>query len=251
LSVTNYDPEVAAILDRLVPPPVVEPSHWEELLHEARLGSPRVTGNRRRRRVLALVGAVVAAIVVAIPALAVREGWWFLFPGSPRPTSDVDVVTSGRWSGIDWKMTAYVSAEKGVCVAVTLDVGKPSMGGMSCGSGLRGEPFPHAEPWARHWVGYVYSSPGLYGAPDYVYGPVAEGVHSVDVVLSDGETLRASVIEAPEQLRVPLGFYAVPLPGHVPLASVRARDRFGTVLEERACTFCSDLPLASRAGRPR
>jgi hypothetical protein len=188
--VTDYDPAVAALLDRLVPPPAVEPSRWDELLRGARRGS------QRRRRLLVLVGALVAAVAVAIPAFAVREGWWFLGPGTPRPAGDVVVVTSGRWSGIGWKMTAYVSAAKGLCVALTPDVGHGDMGGMSCGSGLRGEPFPKAEPWARHWVGYVYAWPGLYGVPGYVFGPVAAGVDSVDVILTDGETLRASVIKA-------------------------------------------------------
>jgi hypothetical protein len=238
--VTDYDPALGAILDRLVPPPAVEPNRWEELLREA-----RVARTRRCSRVLVLVGALVVAVVVAIPALAVREGWWFLGPGAPSPTSDVVVVTSGRWAGIDWKMTAYVSADKGVCVALTPELGPGGVGGgMSCGSELRGEPFAPGRPRARHWVGYVYSSPEL-GFPAHVFGPIAEGVDSVDVVLSDGETLRTPALEAPERLGVPLGFYALPLPAGVLLRSVVARDQAGTVLEQRTCLPCLHPPWQS------
>lgn len=257
---TEYDPRIAAILDRLVPPPIAEPS-WEELLRDADALPQRrfpwrslVGGRRRKRRVLVLATTVLVAVVVAIPALAVSKGWWFLGSGAPRPQSDVAVVTSGRAAGIDWTLTAYVSADRGVCVAMTPDVGRGDMGGMSCGHELRGEPaLGSGEGRGRHWVGYVYSSLGLYDFPDFVFGPVADGVDRVDIVLSNGQILRTDTLEGPDALSAPLDFYAVQLPGGVALKSVIARDRSDNVLEERACQICARLPTASseRSGRKR
>jgi hypothetical protein len=187
-------------------------------------------------------------VVVAIPALAVSKGWWFLHSGAPKPKSEVAVVTSGRAAGIDWTMTAYVSGDKGVCVALTLDLGREKTGGMSCGSDVRGEPIRSSgEPLARHWVGYGVFSLRLYDFPDFVSGLVAEGVDRVDVVLSSGQIIGTDTLKGPDELQVPLDFFALPLPRGVSVKSVIARDSSGNVLEQRACRLCAGPASVSSA----
>jgi hypothetical protein len=253
--VTDYDPQIGAILDRLVPPFAAEPNGWQELLRAAGIQPRRrlrwLSGwaaRRRPHKVLVLAAALVTTVVVAIPALAVSKGWWFLHSGAPKPESDVAVVTSGRAAGIDWTMTAYVSADKGVCFGLTPNVGRGDMGSMSCGSDLRGEPNPGAgDRRGQHWVGYVYFSLGLYKFPNFVFGPVAQGVEQVDLVLSNGQVIQADTLQGPDELGAPLDFYAVPVPSRVPLNSLIARDRFGNVLERRACPHCGELPRSGQS----
>ena len=242
----DYEPRIAAALDRLVPPVLVEPTDWDELVREAgelpREGRAplRVRGliADRRRMIAIFAVTAAAALLLAIPAVAVKDGWWFLGGNAPSPTDAVAVVASGRSNGIGWTMTAYVSEDRGVCVALTPEVGQRDMGAGagSCGAGVRGEPiFSRAAPErrGRHWIGYVYLSLGLFGFPDFVFGPAAEGVDRVDVILANGKALRTATIDAPDEFSAPLDFYIVEIPRGTSLTSVVARDRAGTVLERR------------------
>ena len=243
---TDHDPRLRATLDRLVPRPAAQPPAWQDLLREAAAAPPRrfrwpstrLKGSRPRLLVPAL--AVVATALVAIPALALSRDWWFLGTGTPQPASQVAVLEAGRAAGIDWTLTSYLSKDKGVCVALTLDVGQRDTGSLDCGADVRGEPTGGSSAGrARHWVGSVYYSLGLYDFPDFVYGLAAEGVDRVDVVLSDGQTLRTPTLDGPTSLPVAIDFYAVPLPAGGSVKSVIARDRSGTALETRACRACS------------
>ena len=187
---------------------------------------------------------LVTGVAIAVPALAVNQNWWFLTPGAPKPQSAVEVVTSGRTAGINWTLTAYLSRDKGVCVAQTLEAGKGDMGEMACGYELRGEPaLGSGERRGRHWVGYGQSSLGLYDFPDFVDGPVAKGVARVDLVLTNGQTLQTTPLEGPNDL--PVNFYVVPLPRGARLEAVIARDRMGDVLERRTCPLCMHPPWRS------
>jgi hypothetical protein len=132
-------------------------------------------------------------------------------------------------------MTAYVSQDRGVCIALTLDVPGPNdLGGAGCGYELRGEPnlLTTRQEAKRHWVAYVYSAPGLYNLPPFLYGPVADGVERVDVVLVDGKTVEAA-IQRRDDVSVAVDFYITELPRDVGVEAVVARDAAGTVLERR------------------
>jgi hypothetical protein len=193
-----------------------------------------------RRRIL-LVAAVVAAIaLLAVPALALSD-WWFLGPGAPKPEGGVTVVASGRSAGIEWMMTAYVSKDTGVCVALTPQVGQGDSGALGCGADVRGEPNRGSarDRPGKHWVGYQYFALGLFDFPEFVFGPVAHGVDGIDLVLSSGDTLRTTTINGPDELNAPLDFYVVELPRGASIDSIIARDSSGTVLERRRCLRCS------------
>jgi hypothetical protein len=239
---TDYDPRIAAVLDRLIPPLANERIDWDALVGEAgetrRRRVPwaaRLLVTSRQRRIAVLAAAVLATALVALPTLAVSD-WWFLGPGAPKSTSEVTVVASGTSAGTDWTMTAYVSEDKGVCVALTPDVGEGDMGAASCGAGIRGESSRAASGVRseRHWIGYVYFRLGLFEFPDFLFGPIAEGVEEVDVALSNGQTVQAATIDGPDALSAPLDFYVAELPGGVSVESVVARDRADTVLERRS-----------------
>jgi hypothetical protein len=256
---TDYDPTVAAALDRLVPPLSCEPTGWHELLREGGVRSPKGFRQRflgikapRRNRIFVVTAALIATVSVAIPALAVSKGWWFLGTGQPKPQSDVATVTAGRAAGIDWNLTAYLSRGKGVCVALTPDVGKGDMGAMSCGSEVRGEPvLSSSDTSEAHWVGTTYFSLGMHGFPDFVFGPIAEGVDRVDAILENGQVIRTDALKGPDSLRVPVDFYALSFPRGASVRSVIARDRSGHVLEERECFRCGVGSFSSKSRAPR
>jgi hypothetical protein len=248
----SRDPRVSALLDRLVPDRLVEAGDWDELVREAaqpeaphRLGgsSQRYRFNRRRQ-ILALATAIGAAILVAVPALGINGGWWFLGGGEPQPTTGVSVIATGTSAAIDWTLTAFISRNKGACVALTPSVRGRSMGGQICGTNVRGEPNTSRPGTGatRHWIGIGYFALGLYNFPAFLYGPVAQGVDHVDVVLANGARLEARTLDPPDDFGARIDFYVVEVPRHLSVQSVIARDQSGTTLEELPCSGCSPVP---------
>jgi hypothetical protein len=196
--------------------------------------------------------------VLSIPAFGVGEQIVSLFagwrdPGSPVPTASDVVIASGE-AGVQWKIVA-TGSDRGLCLGLFHHAYGDSFGSASCGYAdirgglppeLRGDPASKciATPTTLvpcgslplHWIGPVGagedSSVGL--NRHFVFGPLAEEVASVDLVLSNGQKLRAHVVEQPEGL--PLDFYwaAWPVGGADPGVKIAiARDAGGGVLERR------------------
>jgi hypothetical protein len=58
----------------------------------------------------------------------------------------------------------------------------------------------------RHWIGPIGSGSITVGLERYItFGPLAVEVASVELILTDGRTIRAQVVEQPRGL--PLNFY--------------------------------------------
>ena len=240
---SDYDPRIAGVLDRLLPSLTRQGNDWDGLLREVGELSERradwavrVPFSSRGKAMAVLAAALAVTALVSLPALAISNGWWFLHSGAPRPVDHVAVVASGRSAGTTWTMTAYLSKDRGVCVGLNPHLRERDMGAESCGSGIRGE--PNRARSGFHWVGYIYFALGLFDFPDFVFGPAAVGVEDVELVLSDGQTIRTATIEGPDELEAPVAFYVVELPPSVVVDSIVARDGSGTVLERRDCLGC-------------
>jgi hypothetical protein len=201
----------------------------EHLLREV-VVRPRRRGGagRLRVRLLALAAAVGAAASLSIPALGVGPRIVSLFagwrdPGAPAPTASDVVVASGE-SGVPWKIVATRS-DQGLCLGLFHRAGGDSLGSARCGyTGIRGDlpPDLRGDPASkciatptgplvpcgslpRRWIelGGAGNSVGL--EQNFVFGPLAADVASVELVLTGGQTVRAHVVEQPEGL--PLDFY--------------------------------------------
>lgn len=242
---TDHDDLVAEILFRVKPSLNYDLWSWGELNRRAgrtaaiRTRPLRPASTATRRTAVLLAATVIVALGIAIPAVALSNNWWFLGTGAPNATSNIMTVTSGRWADIDWTVTAYLSADDGVCVALTPAVGDGKLGASACGTGLRGEFAHDSTNRGTHWVGYDYFDLGLYDFPDAVFGTTADGVDRVNVVLSDGQSISVPIVHRPSDFPVPVDFYVVALPRGASVESVVALDRSGEVLEKRSCTDCS------------
>lgn len=164
------------------------------------------------------------------------------------------VVKTGRWAGVPWALTAYLSEQDGICIAMTPE--PPTAGrltaAMGCSS-VRGVPFPSSrKPLTLHWISYLqsYSFSQQQVFPDYIAGPAAKEVTQVDVVLADGRAISTTTVKAPKELPVPLRFYVVDLPlNHGAVRALVARDDAGKVLEpswRRPWPASSARPTRSR-----
>ena len=229
--------------------------------------SQRAKAPRRRRRALALVAALGLAAVLSLPALSVVRTMAGLGSGAddvtPLPTSSEMVVASGR-AGVPWKIVA-VRSDHGLCWA--LQAKDPNEGwtqGLGCDYlDLRGDLPPdvrgnpsrpcltsptEAVPCGslpRHWVDFPGDTTNFSGYASLdriiVTGTAAQGIAAVELVLTNGKTVPANLVEQPHGL--PLSFYWVALPrsdGYrrsfevVEVTKmVVARDAAGHVLERR------------------
>jgi hypothetical protein len=230
---SEYDPHVAAALDRVLPP-TLEAGDWARVLRDAEAsGSKRqlaaLLAAARRRRALAFAAICLLATLVTVPALAVTKGWWFLDFGGPPPQSKVVVVESGVSAEGRWVMTAYLSESHGLCVALTME--RPSStGAQSCGAPVRGVPDASGGKAPRHWLGYTYTS-GDAATPAFVFGPAAAAVERVDIFLADGTTESVDTIAAPQGLGLPLRFFVTEVGTQTRVQAVVARSASGKALE--------------------
>jgi hypothetical protein len=119
----------------------------------------------------------------------------------------------------------------------------------------------------RHWIDFPqstdpdphYTGPGKGLTRAIVFGVTAAEVASVDLVLTNGKTVRARLVERPEGLGAPLNFYwaALPLDDRYrrsdeivePLEMVIARDSEGRVLERRVAAWNGN-PTGDPDGAP-
>ena len=238
---------------------------------------------RRRRRALVLAAALALAAALSLPALSVVRTIVGLGSGAddltPVATSSEMVVASGR-AGAPWKVVA-VTSDHGLCWGV--QVKDPSEGwtrGLGCDYlDLRGDLPPdvrgnpsrpcltsptEAVPCGslpRHWVDFPGDTTNFsgYAALDriIVLGVAAEGVASVELVLTNGQTVPANLVEQPHGL--PLSFDWAALPPddgyrkspelEEVTKMVVARDANGLVLERRVPAWNGN-PMGDPDGPP-
>ena len=206
-------PTAAALLESILESPVGRRS--------------RGRSGRRRKRAVAFAAAAAAAAVLSIPAFGVGEEIVSLFagwrdPSAPAPTASDVLVASGE-AGVQWKIVATRS-DQGLCLGLFHPAGDDSLGSAGCGYvDIRGDlpPDVRGDPASRciatpttlvpcgslphHWIdiGGAGDSVGL--DHRFAFGPLAEDVASVDLILTDGRALRAHVVAQPGSL--PLNFY--------------------------------------------
>jgi hypothetical protein len=222
----------------------------------------RARGRRRggphRSRVVALVAAVGVAAVLSIPAFGVGEEIVSLFaggrdPGAPVPTASDVLIASGE-AGVPWKIVATRS-DQGLCLGLFHRAGDDLLGSAGCGyTGIRGDlpPDVRGDPATRcigpptalapggtlvpcgslpqRWIGLGGAGISVGLEHRFAFGPLAEEVTRVDLILTDGRTVRAHVVEQPEGL--PLNFYWAAWP--CPLQPVLDGPYAGEGLQE--CT---------------
>jgi hypothetical protein len=196
---------------------------------------PRRTRRRRtgrgRVRLFALAAAVAVAAVLSIPAFGVGPKIVSLFAGMRDPDAAVptgsDVLIASGEAGVAWKLLATRS-DQGLCLDLFHRMGNDRFGGAGCGyidirgdlpPDIRGDPASKcipARPTTRglvpcgslpqHWIGPLAGGGSTVGLDHtFAFGPLAEDVASVELILTDGQTVRAHVVEQPEGL--PLNFY--------------------------------------------
>jgi hypothetical protein len=245
--------------------------------------SQRTRGPRRRRRVLAVAAGLALAAVLSLPALSIVRSIAGLGSGAddltPVPTSSEIVVVSGR-AGVPWKIVA-VKSDHGLCWGLQV---KDSSEGWTQGLGcdyldLRGDLPPDVRgnpsrpcltsptevvPCAslsRHWVDFPGDTTNFSGYDALnriiVLGVVARGVAAVELVLTNGKTVPANLVERPHGL--PLSFYWAVLPpsdGYRRTSDVvevtkmaLARDAAGRVLERRVPAWNGN-PTGDPEGAP-
>jgi hypothetical protein len=227
---TAEDRTLAKLLDRLTP--IVEGTgNWERVLGDAEVShaSPLRRRRTRRRWAIVVATAVLVALLVGIPALAVANDWWFLDHPGLTPVGDVAVVESGHVGDAPWYLVAFVSKEHAVCVALVSDPSRRS-GAIGCGGPLRGAPDSSSDDARLDWLSYASTTwPEGGDGETFVWGPALPEVDRVDVILADGRVASTNTIAAPS-LGVPLRFYVV----HVAPGTVNglvAYDEDGDVLE--------------------
>jgi hypothetical protein len=203
----------------------------EHLVSEARASRARKrqTG---RHRLVALAVAFGLAVLLSTTALGVGQDVVSWLTGSkdvdaPVPTASDVVVASGE-AGVPWRIVATPS-DQGLCLFTVIEASSDRQGSGNCGyTDVRGDlpPDVRGDPAARclatpttvvpcgslprHWL----SAPGGGGIQAgregglervFTYGLLAGDVASVELVLTDGETMHAHVVERPGGL--PVSFY--------------------------------------------
>jgi hypothetical protein len=232
---------IAAVLDRLVPD-AVEPRDWRQLLANAGAarGPTRLPFSRpllaSRRLLLALV-LLLLAVLIPLTALAVGHGWWFLSAYGPKPVGNVVVVTSGRWQGTPWNLTAFRTDKGTICYAVTVRPATPQLLGSTeaCGPVSASTPigFLRSLGIARVELSrghFTYRGPQPHPFPAYIVGAVENSASEVDVSAGPGSTQRIRTVAAPAGLHAAVRFFIAARPANDAVRSVAARNEHGQVV---------------------
>jgi hypothetical protein len=216
-----------------------EPPPGPQVRRTRRRGS-----SRARVRLLAVAATVPVAVVLTATAFGVVRdvasffaGWQD--PDAPSPTASDFVIASGK-AGAPWQIVATTS-EQGLCLGLATTVSREDavLGGCAP-TDVRGDPWAGN---ATHSIG-AYGSGGGFAGLDrtFTFGPIAADVASVELVLSDGKTIRAQIVKQPRGLAVPFSFYwaawrcgkAACAETAAPVVKLAvARDASGRVLERR------------------
>jgi hypothetical protein len=224
-------------------------------------GARRERTGRRRVGLIALAAALALAVVLSTAAFGVVRDIGSFFAGWHDPEAAVptapDVVIASGEAGAQWRIVATTS-DRGLCLALVIP-SEDSGTGDCRPTDVRGDPW--AGDSARHWIGAF----GVGGGNsvlnrNFALGPLAEEVASVELILTDGETVRAHVVKRPEGLDAPLNFYWTTwscgssnrqcVDGAGPEVKMAiARDEAGRVLERRVPTWNGN-PTGDPEGPP-
>lgn len=223
-------------LDRLAPTEGLPSAAWSEVLARAGVRAPRPASGRRRGRLLIALTVLLVALVAVLSLAASQDWWFFRFGQGPQPVSAVAVVSSGGWQGIPWELTAYRSRSDGICFALT-----PRPAGAAAGSGaaidcdtITGVPrTAQTKPSKPHGITYL-TGVATGGFPHYIVGMVVAAATRVEVVVGNGTPISTPTIAAPASLQSRVRFYAVQLPPHARVLSVRGKDAGGKIVASLA-----------------
>lgn len=238
---TERDPGIAAVLDRLVPDSV-EPRDWQQLLANAGAARGRTRLPRPRpilvsRRLLLALALLLLAVLIPLTALAVGHGWWFLSAYGPKPVGNVVVITSGRWQGMPWNLTAFRTDKGTICYAVTVRPATPQLLGSTeaCGpvsastpsSFLRSLGVARVELSRGH---FTYRGPQPHPFPAYIVGAVISSASEIDVSAGPRSTQRIRTVAAPSSLHAAVRFFIVARPANEAVRSITAHNERGQVV---------------------
>lgn len=245
---TEYDPEIARILNQALPYEFGA-ADWELVLTESRSSPARRFPRRNHGKLVLLVALAFVAVLVPLSALGIANDWWFFsVRGNPlAPTGSVITIASGRVEGAPWELIAFMTKANGLCFSVTLypPSGNPSSAagpalpsqgivdasqGMAGCGGVRGLAGATWQPLVNSVEGSVTTRSGAIAL--VIGGPTDSSVAEVDVVESDGETVTTQSFPAPSELGLPIRFFVAALPPstHVGVKELIARDAAGNVL---------------------
>jgi hypothetical protein len=214
------------------------------------------TGRRRipRRRVLqvAIAAALAFAVVASVPALGVVQhvkSWLSGLHGPDEPVPAApDVVIASGVAGVSWRIVA-TPTDQGLCLFLVIEEAEENAGLGGCGWGfdISGS---QSATGALHWVAGGNGSGHMAALNRIItWGVAAEGVASVDLELTNGETVPANLVVRPEGIDALLNFYWAALgpqdgvvlmpnggaaePAEPLVTAIIARDPMGNVLERR------------------
>ena len=196
---------------RLAREDVDEPG--ERILETILATPPDAADGGRTRRPRPLVkAAVVATAVVLVAGAGVAAARLSLFDfaefprpadvaNEPRRIGPKEIVTAGQEGDLGWRLVAYRST-RGLCIGVEV------AGAARAASAGCGVPDPRSRlslPTADYIGGGVDRT--------WLYGRVTRRATRVTLVLADGRSVDAAVVQAPHSLNLPFAFYVVTVGG--------------------------------------
>lgn len=219
---SDINPLVADSFERIYPLSASTPDWADVLRRSAPLRLRRERGRgawRLRSRVLALAAFVGVLLAASVGALATTNEWWFAdSPTLPTPQSAAAVIVTFTREGTPWELRAYDTAS-GMCFGIAPTTASDH-GAIACGGASSG-----------HALGGFLVSADTPGDP-WLAGVTTDAVATVDIDLSDGETLSAETVASPASLGGQHRFYLVKLPAiGVHVVKIVARDAGGSPLD--------------------
>ena len=163
------------------------------------------------------------SVAVSLASLALVA---VLMLGAPSLAATSEMVASGTFGPVSWRLSATDSADGHFCLTMTLP---QRHGGSECGS-IFG-------PTAGQAHGITYLSHTGGPAPDYIAGPVVATAKTVIIALSNGKALRTRTIAPPKGMTTKIAFYVAELPCPVHATSVRGIDGAGRNVAHLAIHF--------------
>jgi hypothetical protein len=232
---TEHDENVASLLERMVPREA-EARDWDGLLWEA-LARREPSSNwaqRRslRKRLVVVVALVALAVLLPLAAFAVGQRWWFLSVYTPKPVDSVNVIDSGRWSGIRWTLSGFRTDKATLCYALTASTATPISAGGSEACTPLGD--SAGISFLRN-VGTAGQRTRLNGGgrtamPGYIIGTAPASASEVEVVAPDGSLQRVTTVAPPGGLHVPVRFFVAMRAASQDVERLNARDSAGAVI---------------------
>jgi len=238
---TDRDPGISAVLDRLIPD-AHEPRHWQQLLERA---DRRPTRRRRTlpvsRRLLFAAVLVVLAVLVPLTALAVGRGWWFLSAYGPKPVGNIVVVTSGNWHGTPWSLTAFRTDKGTICYAITVEPATPQPLGSAeaCGPVTQKTPISFLRSLGTGRVlltrgHFNLRGPQPHRFPAYIVGVTTESIATIAINGTRGPGQNVKTIAAPAALHASVRFFIAERPANRNISSITGRETSGSVVRRMA-----------------